>query len=61
MGLHLSLEDQTVGITLKVLGHDDLALLCAIPEALFDAPIMEDQAREFLNEIVLAFDGDHAF
>ena len=50
-----------MGITLKVLGHDDLALLCAIPEALFDAPIMEDQARAFLNEIVLAFDGDHAF
>jgi len=52
------------GITLKVLGQGDLALLCAVPEGLFDEPIMEDQARAFLDdplhEIVLAFDGDLA-
>ena len=51
-------------ITYRRLGPDDLALLLAVPEGLFDAPVREESARTFLNdpwhEIVLALDGDLA-
>jgi ribosomal protein S18 acetylase RimI-like enzyme len=50
--------------TLRRLGPDDLDVLLAVKEDLFDHPIRPDQARAFLNdslhELVLAFAGDHA-
>ncbi|SMY08432.1 GNAT family N-acetyltransferase [Flavimaricola marinus] len=49
------------GITIRRLGPEDLDLLCAVPEGLFDEPVDREQAEAFLadpmNEIVLAFDG----
>jgi ribosomal protein S18 acetylase RimI-like enzyme len=49
------------GITIRALGPEDLAVLCAVPEGLFDEDIRPDQAEAFLadpaNVIVLAFDG----
>lgn len=51
-------------ITFRSLGPDDLSLLVAVPEGLFDNPICVDQAVAFLadprHELVLAFDGDLA-
>lgn len=48
-------------ITLAVLGPDDLAILLAVEEGLFDNPIVPEQAKAFLSEphhrIILAFDG----
>ncbi len=48
-------------ITLQRLGPDDLDVLLAVADGLFDNPIRPDQAAAFLNdplhEIVLAFDG----
>lgn len=52
------------GITIRALGPEDLDLLCAVPEGLFDEPIDRVQAKAFLtdpmNAIVLAFDGELA-
>ena len=49
------------GITIRVLRPEDLDLLCAVPEGLFDEPVRADQAEAFLadpaNVIVLAYDG----
>ena len=51
-------------ITLEVLGPDDLARLMAVPEGLFDFPVIEAEARAFLadpaNHLVLAYDGAEA-
>jgi ribosomal protein S18 acetylase RimI-like enzyme len=51
-------------ITLCRLGPDDLELLMAVQEGLFDKPVRRDQSEAFLNdplhEIILAFDGDSA-
>lgn len=49
-------------IMLRRLGPDDLDLLMAVEEGLFDKPLRRDQAKAFLNdpwhEIVLALDAD---
>lgn len=49
------------GITIRKLGPEDLDLLCAVPEGLFDGPVRPDQAAAFLadpvNVIVMAYDG----
>ena len=49
------------GITIRVLRPEDLDLLCAVPEGLFDEPVDRVQAEAFLadpaNVIALAFDG----
>jgi ribosomal protein S18 acetylase RimI-like enzyme len=51
-------------ITIKHLGPDDLELLLAVPEGLFDDPVDAVQAADFLadpmHEIMLAYDGDLA-
>ena len=51
-------------LTLHVLGPGDHALLCAVPEGLFDNPVDPDQARTFLadplHHMVLAFVDDLA-
>lgn len=51
-------------ITFRQLGPDDLDLLLAVRDGLFDHPLRPDQARAFLadagHEIVLAFAGDEA-
>lgn len=53
-----------MAVTIRHLGPDDLALLMAVKEGLFDRPVDPVQARAFLrdpnSEIVLAFDGDEA-
>jgi len=53
-----------VAVTIRHLGPDDLALLMAVKEGLFDRPVDPVQARAFLgdpnSEIVLAFDGGEA-
>jgi hypothetical protein len=36
------------GITIRALGPEDLAVLCAVPEGLFDEDIRPDQAEAFL-------------
>ena len=51
-------------ITLRRLGPEDLDVLMAVEEGLFDNAILPDQAEAFLNdglhEMVLAFDGGDA-
>lgn len=51
-------------ITLRHLGPDDLDLLLAVHEGLFDSPVDPVLSRAFLDnplhEIVLAFEGDLA-
>lgn len=51
-------------ITFRSLGPDDLPLLMAVPDGLFDNPIDPAQAAAFLasplHELVLAFDGNMA-
>ncbi len=51
-------------ITLRHLGPDDLDLLLAVQEGLFDSPVDPVLSRAFLDnplhEIVLAFEGDLA-
>lgn len=51
-------------VTIRHIGPDDLPLLLAVPEGLFDNPVDPEQAAAFLadplREIVLAFDGDLA-
>ncbi len=51
-------------ITLRHLGPDDLDVLLAVPEGLFDSPVDPVHSRAFLDdplhEIVLAFEGDLA-
>jgi ribosomal protein S18 acetylase RimI-like enzyme len=51
-------------ITFRHLGPDDLEMLLAVPEGLFDEPLDPAQSRAFLNdphhEIVLAYAGDLA-
>jgi ribosomal protein S18 acetylase RimI-like enzyme len=51
-------------ITLRRLGPDDLDVLLAVKEGLFDHTIRPDQAAAFLNasshEIILAFDAGEA-
>lgn len=51
-------------ITLRRLGPDDLGMLLAVPEGLFDEPMDPVQAAAFLNdplhECILAYDGDLA-
>ena len=52
------------GITFRLLGPDDLAVLLAIPEGLFDEVCDPLQSAAFLNDpghlLMLAFDGDLA-
>jgi len=52
------------GITIRALGPEDLVLLVAVPEGLFDEPVDPVQAAAFLadpmHEIVLALGGDLA-
>lgn len=52
------------GIRLHPVGPDDVALLMAVPEGLFDEPMRADQARAFIADehslMFLAFDGDLA-
>jgi aminoglycoside 6'-N-acetyltransferase I len=51
-------------LTIRHLGPEDIDLLLAVPEGLFDAPIDAVQAAAFLadplHEIMLAYDGDLA-
>lgn len=51
-------------VTIRHIGPDDLPLLMAVPEGLFDNPVDPEQVAAFLadplREIVLAFDGDLA-
>lgn len=53
-----------MAVTIRRLGPDDLALLMAVDEGLFDRPVDPVQARAFLGdancEIVLAFEGREA-
>jgi ribosomal protein S18 acetylase RimI-like enzyme len=47
--------------TLREIGPDDLSLLLAVEEGLFDNPLIPEEARAFLadpaNLLILAFDG----
>ena len=51
-------------ITIRCLGPEDFQLLMAVPEGLFDEPMIAEQARAFLqdplHELVLAYCGDLA-
>ncbi len=51
-------------IKIKHIGPNDIGLLLAVPEGLFDTPITRDLARAFLNDpsnhLFLAYDGELA-